>query len=252
MQSVSRASQRGNVLFLILIAVALFAALSYAVTSSSRGGGSNEAVTEGRMEAAFGEIKNVVVAHRQAVQRMIMAGIPANNISAFKSGGSGPDGYSWDNSNCPNAGTNHACKLYHPQGGGLSYYDFTKRYPELTTTPYDVYSNMIAYGWWGDSVGSYQSGGTPAYDIIYNVKVTKPFCDFINEKLNVDYTGATDGWATTSALGFSYQLGGGGLSDSNQGIGGLNARQLYGKDMGCWYTNRYSGSYYFTALIYLR
>lgn len=65
-------SQRGNILFLILLAVILFAALSYAVTSSMRGGGNNAAKESAQTEASH--ILNYFTQIDTAVQRMMMTG----------------------------------------------------------------------------------------------------------------------------------------------------------------------------------
>lgn len=64
-------SQRGNVLFLILIAVALFAAMSYAVTQSGRGSGTIERETA-LITAA--QITQEAAVYRTAVNRMLLTG----------------------------------------------------------------------------------------------------------------------------------------------------------------------------------
>lgn len=64
----ARPKEQGNVLFLILIAVALFAALSYAVTSSTRGGGGSILKDKAR-EYASAIIQNTM-AIRSAVNRI--------------------------------------------------------------------------------------------------------------------------------------------------------------------------------------
>lgn len=73
-------SQRGNALFLILIAVALFAALSYALTQSGRGGGniSNQTalITAAQVTEAPADI-------RSAVSRMVLSGVSGTNLVYF-------------------------------------------------------------------------------------------------------------------------------------------------------------------------
>ena len=74
-RGINRANESGNVLFLILIAVALFAALSYAVTQSSRSG-SGDASSETSMVNGA-EITQYPAGVRTAIVRMIIS----NNIT---------------------------------------------------------------------------------------------------------------------------------------------------------------------------
>lgn len=72
-----RCRQRGNALFLILIAVALFAALSYAMTQSGRGGGT---ISREKAVLLAAQIAQSAAAVRGARDRMILMGTPAASI----------------------------------------------------------------------------------------------------------------------------------------------------------------------------
>lgn len=74
----TRRSERGNALFLILIAVALFAALSYAVTQSGRGSGS---VSREQSLIAASQITQFPAGIRTAVTRMVITGVSSNTVS---------------------------------------------------------------------------------------------------------------------------------------------------------------------------
>lgn len=65
--------EKGNVLFLILIAVVLFAALSYAVTQSSRTGGGDAGKETNLISSA--EISQYPAAVKTAIVRMIIDGV---------------------------------------------------------------------------------------------------------------------------------------------------------------------------------
>lgn len=110
-------SQSGNVLFLILIAVVLFAALSYAVTSST-GSGGNKDTTEDKAKLYVSEIAQFTTAIRTAITLLTATSKCVDTELSFE----GPpfDGSDVDYVN-PNSPNDFSCHIFHPDGGGVSW-----------------------------------------------------------------------------------------------------------------------------------
>jgi len=115
--------QRGNVLFLILIAVALFAALSYAVTRSSRGGSGN--VSEDKLNLAASNILNYGASIKTAIMRIKITGGCADEQISFETP------VHWYNYANPNAPLDKRCHVFHPSGGNLNYQKLESLFAEL-------------------------------------------------------------------------------------------------------------------------
>lgn len=101
---------RGNALFLILIAVALFAALSYAVTQSGRGGGTIEKEQADIKAAQFISFMGAV---NTGIQRMVLSGTAADDIVFYN------EPLAWTSVNTP-CTTGEDC-LWAPEGGGVTW-----------------------------------------------------------------------------------------------------------------------------------
>lgn len=108
----------GNALFLVLIAVALFAGLSYAVTLTSRGGGN---VKKEELQLQASSIIQYTASVRAAVQRMILIGQIDENALSFQNTvyQSTTGSLRQPASYFPNC-TDTSCQVYHPDGGGIT------------------------------------------------------------------------------------------------------------------------------------
>ena len=173
-------SESGNVLFLILIAVALFAALSYAVTQSTRtGGGGGDSETALITSAQLTQYPASV---RTAVVRMIIGGTNVGDLE-FNSP-----------SNFVNL-LNPTVGVFHPEGGGATY----------TLAPGDMMSvtGGNTTGAWVfnaenqiELLGTTNAGGTPttssAEVIAFLPGISVTLCNRINKELGLPATPPTE------------------------------------------------------------
>jgi hypothetical protein len=185
MQSARR--ENGNVLFIILIGVMLFAALMYAITRSSTG---SQTISKEQAEVAADEIIDSFTAVKMAVARLRSLNACADTQISFEN--AVVSGYA--NSNAP---ADKSCHLFDAGGAGLQWISP----PAAANT-----SASIIYGGSSAIVGVVQAGNGPGdnKELLMFVPVNNvDICKSLNSRLGV--TGIQSDWADFSKFVGTYK-----------------------------------------------
>lgn len=154
--------QKGNALFLILIAVVLFAALSYAITQSNRSGGS---VSDEANTIASTTVVQYASAVASGVMRMQLRGANLDDIEYDEP---------------PDSENDPTNQVFHPSGGGVAWQNVDPNAvdPDASPAPY-----------WSFKESPIENVGTSeAEEMIRLYGVRKGVCEEINKRL----TGSKD------------------------------------------------------------
>lgn len=161
-----RLKEGGNVLFIILLCVALFAALAYTVTGSTRSSGGDAKKESVSAQAA--DLMNYFVAMDTGIQRMMLSNdVKDYEVNFFYQWGSNLILGSQDNSNC----TESRCRVFDPAGGGV----IGRPLENYTRGNYSNPERII--------YASIPNTGTPAPDVVFLFHgSSKELCEEINRR----------------------------------------------------------------------
>lgn len=226
-------AERGNVLFLILIAVALFAALSYAVTQSSRSGGGDASSETNLVDSA--QITQYPASVRTAIIRQMVSKSVLVGDLEFNS----PSDYG----DC--TGTPPTACVFHPSGGGAT---FTPAPGSVTTSgsPQSwVFNGENEINLVGTTAGGDAPTSTSAEIIAFLPNVKSAICQKINTQLGI----AAGAIPAETNLDVTVQMtdGVGLVSAANGGTIGADVASLDGQGFGCF--SQGGVNYYFHVLI---
>lgn len=164
----ARVNERGNALIYVLIAIVLFAALSFTLgrqTDTSEAG----ALSDERAELRATQLISYAAQAKSVVDQMLFAGADIDDLDFMD-----PSDPNF------NAGTqlDRANRVFHPEGGGL----VLGQLPEDTIAQVDT--NPVA-GWYIGRFNNVEWTESPGEDVILvALQISRPVCEKINEKIN--------------------------------------------------------------------
>lgn len=171
-------SQNGNVLFYILIAVALLAALSFAISQGGRG--NINTIGEERARLLAAEIIEYSSNIKNAVTQLKLRGCADNELS-FENNFAG--GY--ENTNAPG---DNSCNIFNPAGGGIVYRETDESVLDTSFSADGFYQQKVFLG--GFRVVDQGSDETEL--LLYMPFITDQICSALNEELGIILPTQTD------------------------------------------------------------
>ncbi len=177
-------ARRGNILFLILLAIVLFAALSYAVTGGFRVREDTK-LTEDKARTYASAMMQYASLIENSLQRMILT----KDIKLEQIDWRGNFSDNSANASCTSTGNSTSCRIFHPDGGGVTSMGVPLQATDMTTditmrsTP-DESGEMQAF------IISVKDVGTSLPDaVLFFRGVKAEVCDQINILGNVYSSG---------------------------------------------------------------
>jgi len=252
-----RPQENGNALFLILIAVALFAALSFAVTQAR---GPAAGIDKEKLDLEVNRLLQYVGTIDRGVQRVRQISRCSNTeISlSYDSDGdgtietNGDDGYY-----NPNSPTDLRCHVFAQQGGGVVYIDPPEALRDISKLTGDTFYEEppFLFTHINRIMGVGSDGGATGNDLLLVVTyLNEVACDLVNKKLGIKGSNIKDAnlavpSTSTSAARFigEYEYSGSNQLIFNQSSGA----SLRGKVEGCMEEtgSASAGLHYYSVLV---
>lgn len=158
-------SESGNVLFMILVGIVLFAALNFTISRFGGGEDASEQMKDDRVELSANQIAGYAMQAKNVIERLEVSGTDTGSLTFEQP--SDPDYDTPPNTN----------KLFHPQGGGMNAI-------ELSNDVYDTALSDPAPGIYYGRFENIEWTPSTAHDVVMTVYGLKQsVCEKLNNKI---------------------------------------------------------------------